>query len=166
MKDWRVKEKTWQWEIFHNSYQHRAVPMSEHPGSLLPWYHILLFRAAHTQQMYTDRYRYYIWDVQRGREWFGCEILLHFMSVQNTVLIFICFPKSPEHQPSYTKPRPRANAGAALSSTAVILNIHGKQTKTAGRAKEEDEVNSNISSRPATHTACPGVGLHQIWKQS
>lgn len=53
------------------------------------------------------------------------------------VCLFVCFSESPEHHSSHSKARPRANAGAALSSTAGILNTHGKQVKNCRKSQKK-----------------------------
>lgn len=135
-KMWRVKEKTWQWEIFHNSYEHQAVLMSQHPGSLLcpsvpctavqSYTHTDVYRQTScTYKMYKEAESDlavkfpYISSQYKTQSWF----------------FFISFLKSPEHQSSHPKPRARANSGAALSSTAGNLNIHGKQAKNCRKRK-------------------------------
>lgn len=101
------------------------------------WHHLLLFRAIHTQ-MCIDRHGCAHKMYKEAES--DLAVKFSYISSQyksQSWFFSISFLKSPEHQSSHPKPRARANSGAALSSTAGILNIHGKQAKNCRKRKKK-----------------------------
>lgn len=134
---------------------------SQHPGSLLcPCGTIYSYSELYThKQMYIDRYRCTTYKMYKEAENDLAVKFTHISSQYKTQSWFFsfAFPKALNTSPATQSP-----GWGKCWSSPFLNSWYFKHTRKAGKKlqeeqKKEDEVNSKINSRPAKHTACPGV---------